>query len=70
MSRLLQIKEDDLATLERTLPQLAEALVLTASNRHRVQLRQVQQILSSVRWNYGPALEAEAVSGDEDSPTP
>lgn len=61
MSKMLQIREDDLATLERTLPQLSDALMLKLSNRLRVQLRQVQAILSNVRWNYGPASEIEVV---------
>lgn len=56
--RLFQIKEDDLAALEHLLPQLAEDLTLVmtgpAAPRLRVQIRQVKEILSNVRWNYGP----------------
>ncbi len=69
MSKLLQIKEDDLATLERTLPRLADAMMSTMDNRARVQLRQVQKILSDVRWNYGPPSEVEIIPpvGDDQS---
>jgi hypothetical protein len=65
MPKLLQIHEDDLVTLERTLPQLADALARTADNRQRVQLRQVQRILSDVRWNYGPPSEVRVVGEDD-----
>lgn len=61
MSRLHQITEDDLATLEKTLPQLADALMPALDNRLRVKLRQVQSILSAVRWNYGPPSEVEVI---------
>jgi len=66
MPRLLQITDDDLTDLERTLPQLADALMPVLDNRLRVQLRQVQRILSNVRWNYGPASEVEVVRPNED----
>lgn len=65
MSRLLQIKDDDLAVLERTLPQLADALMVKLDNRLRVQLRQVQRILSDVRWNYGPPSEIEIIPPEQ-----
>lgn len=66
MSRLLQICDDDLATLEKTLPQLADALMPRMDNRLRVQLRQVQKILSAVRWGYGPPAEIKVVSAEGD----
>jgi hypothetical protein len=68
--KLFQIYEDDLAELERTCPQLADALfpVLATEqgNRLRVQLRRVQDILSKVRWNYGPPSDVTVIpAGDE-----
>lgn len=63
--KLFQINEDDLATLERTLPQFADALMPRLDNRLRTQLRQVQQILSNVRWNYGPPSEVIIIPADE-----
>lgn len=62
---LHQINEEDLATLERTLPQLSLALMPTLNNRLRTQLRQVQAILSNVRWGYGPAAEVESIKPDD-----
>ncbi len=64
MSRLYQIYEDDLAELERTLPQLADAMTPSLDNRLRVQWRRVQTILSNVRWNYGPPTDVEVIEPD------
>jgi hypothetical protein len=69
MSRLLQICDEDLSTLERTLPQLADALTVRMDNRLRVQLRQVQKILSDVRWNYGPPAEVEIIPTSDGQPS-
>ncbi len=66
MSRLFQIKEDDLGALEATLPQLADALMPVLNNRLRVQLRRAQQVLSDVRWNYGPPQEVQIIRPDDD----
>jgi hypothetical protein len=65
MAQMHQINEDDLATLERTLPQVADAMSAHLDNRTRVQLRQVQAILSRVRWSYGPLTDVENVPGDQ-----
>jgi hypothetical protein len=61
MSKLFQVYENDLGELERTLPQLAEALTPVLDNRLRVQLRRCQSILSSVRWGYGPPTDVRVV---------
>ena len=66
MSKLFQIKEDDLGALEATMPQLADALMPVLNNRLRVQLRRVQQVLSDVRWGYGPPSEVHIISPDDD----
>lgn len=66
MSRLFQIHEDDLSALEKTLPQLADALMPVLNNKLRVQIRRVQKILSDVRWDYGPPSEIEVIPVDED----
>ena len=65
MSKLFQIKEDDLGALEATMPQLADALMPVLNNRLRVQLRRAQQVLSDVRWNYGPPSEVEIIAPDD-----
>lgn len=68
MSKMFQISEDDLATLERLCPSLGWDLfpviarmegVEGGANRVRAQLRQVQTILSNVRWMYGPPTNCE-----------
>lgn len=64
-ARLFQIYESDLADLERTLPQLADALMPILNNRLRVQLRQVQRILTDVRWNYGPPVNVKHISAGD-----
>jgi hypothetical protein len=61
-----RVYEDDLATLEKTLPQLASALMPILNNRLRVQLRQVQKILSDIRWNYGPASNVKTIPLHDD----
>lgn len=62
--RLFQITEDDLAELERTLPQFQDVLLPRLDNRLRVQLRRVREILSNVRWNYGPPTDVEIIPCD------
>ena len=70
MAKLHQIYEDDLAELERVLPLLGEHVALSpsASPKTRTQLRRVREILSNVRWDYGPST-VEAVIPASDDPT-
>jgi hypothetical protein len=65
MSKLFQITEADLADLEQTLPDLADALTLSLDNALRVKIRRVQVILSRVRWNYGPPIEVGVIPADD-----
>lgn len=66
MSKLFQIKEEDLGALEATLPQLADALMPVLNNRLRVQIRRVQKILSDVRWGYRRPTEVQIIPADDD----
>ena len=71
MSRFYQIHEDDLATLEREVPQICDALTIVMTNeefrrRHSVKWRAVQEILSNVRWGYGPPQEVGVIPAGED----
>ncbi len=59
--KLFQITEDDLSELERMLPDIADALYPKMDNRLRVQLRRIQAIMSSIRWNYGPPSNIEEI---------
>lgn len=67
-NHLHQMTEEDLAEIERILPQLSDALLPVMNNRIRVKLRRCQSILSNVRWNYGPPSEVEVVSGETEPP--
>lgn len=64
MSKLLQIYEGDLAELEQILPALHDAMGKT-SPRIRMKLRRAKQILSDVRWDYGPHSEVEEIPAPE-----
>jgi len=68
MSKLFQIREDDLSELERLLPQFADVMIASLDNRLRLQFRRAQSIMSSVRWNYGPPCDVEVsqVEGDDE----
>lgn len=69
MSRLFQIHEDDLAKLESLLPEIADALYTPAlSNRLRMKIRAIKEIVSNVRWNYGPPSDVEVIPAGPDDP--
>lgn len=63
MSRLHQIYEDDLAELERSIPLIMLAIE-AAPPKVRMKLRRVKEILSDVRWDYGPHLAAGTIARD------
>lgn len=65
MPKLFQIHEEDLATLEHTLPALADGMMPQLDNRARVQWRRVQEILSKVRWSYGPPTDVTVIPADD-----
>lgn len=55
---LHQIKEDDLSDLERHLPQIMSATMMSCNDPLvRKQWERVKEIVSNVRWNYGPPTE-------------
>ncbi len=73
MTKLFQISEDDLATLEHILPEIMDATAFSNRGdkllgndlRLRKQWRDVRRIIADIRWNYGPY---DKVEKDEDSP--
>jgi hypothetical protein len=68
-SHMFQITEDDLADLERTIPDLlSRAMASMDNNRARTQIRRVQDILMNIRWNYGPWGNVTTIPAD--SPVP
>lgn len=61
-TKLYQIKEDDLATLESELPRLLDAAAMTCNDAiTRKRWQAVKEILSNVRWDYGPPQQVEAI---------
>lgn len=62
-SRLHQITEDDLAELERIVPELIWRLEPEQLNQTVVRKRaeKLKEILSNVRWGYGPPRSVEVV---------
>lgn len=70
MSKLFQIHEEDLAELERILPDICDRYMQVLDNRLRVQFRRLQTILSQVRWNYGPPQQVEIIPADGPGPDP
>jgi hypothetical protein len=64
--KLFQINEQDLGKLEAALPRIMNAAGL-ALNRPDVQVlfEEVKDILSNVRWDYGPPSEVHHIpAGD------
>jgi hypothetical protein len=58
MSKLFQIYDSDLEALEQLLPELHSAAgELLNEPSVRIKFRRVKDILSNVRWNYGPHEE-------------
>lgn len=65
--RQFQINEEDLAELERLVPELMDCIMEAFNdNGTRVRARKVKGILSDVRWNYGPPQEVHIEKVGED----
>jgi hypothetical protein len=67
--KLHQISDDDLTTLETALPELQEAMMTAPDVINRKDVRDhldmVRQVLSRVRWNYGPPSEVKRIEDSE-----
>ena len=58
--KLYQITEDDLAMLESEMPRLMDPNLPACNDpMTRKRWQAVKEILSNVRWNYGPPQEVE-----------
>lgn len=77
--KLFQVNEDDLAELERVLPQWADFLSVARhpvgdgmllDNRMRTQIQRVQIILRDIRWNYGPPDVVKIIPAESTEPQP
>lgn len=67
--RQFQITEEDLATLERLVPEVLQRLTMRpdATPQDRTNYRQVRDILVNVRWKYGPPEQVTRVDPQEES---
>lgn len=66
-TRMFQIREDDLTDLEAIVPHIGDRLTCQPNlldAKIKVKLRRAQQILSAVRWNYGPPDQVEIIPAD------
>lgn len=61
MSQLFQVYEQDLVQMEQSLPILAQAVGPLNDPRLKRHLRLLKEIVSNVRWNYGPHDQVEKV---------
>jgi len=62
--KLYQITESDLEALERALPLVYEIASTNSGERLaalNTQMRAIKQVLSNVRWNYGPHGQIENI---------
>lgn len=66
MPKLLQIYDEDLATLEQLCPEIADRLIGQMDNALRIKMRRIQTILSNVRWNYGPPTQVESIPASDE----
>jgi hypothetical protein len=64
---MYQITEDDLGELERCMPDLCfRAMSCLDNAKSRKQIEKVKQILSHVRWRYGPWSNVTEIPADGD----
>lgn len=58
ITRMFQISEDDLQVLETELPSLMGKTAMSCNDPIiRKQWEIIRQVVSNVRWNYGPPSE-------------
>lgn len=63
-SRMFQIHEADLAELEKIIPAISDGHMGEWNPRERTQFRRAKDILSNVRWNYGPHTDVETIPAE------
>lgn len=64
--KMFQITEDDLAELERVIPDVCAKLQFSAgiNPQSSTQIRRLQKIMTDIRWNYGPYQEIKTIPAD------
>jgi hypothetical protein len=62
--KLFQVYENDLQKLEYALPRLQEALLPRLNDPElQVLFAECKEVISNIRWNYGPPSEVQVVVG-------
>ena len=65
--QLFQIYEADLSTIEREIPELMSASLMSCNDPlTRKKWEAVKAVLSNVRWNYGPPLAVKTEAADDE----
>lgn len=63
--KYFQISTDDLALLENDIPAICDRQMSTLTKADKAAIRRIQQVLTRVRWNYGPPQYVETLpAGD------
>ena len=65
--RLYQIYEDDLVYLESTLPMFQDIMIDRMDNALRIKFRRLKELLSNIRWNYGPPSDIYIIDRGEEN---
>lgn len=69
-TKLFSITEHDLIELERIIPDVVMMhMQICNHTRTRVMLKKVKEILSNIRWDYGPPLEVGTIPVNPTDPT-
>lgn len=62
-TKLFQVTEDDLTTLERELPEILNCTYELCNDPiYRKRWEQVRGILNDIRWNYGPPRSCQELN--------
>lgn len=68
-TQLYRVTEDDLAILESELPRLLESSSIACNDPIiRKRWQAVKEIVSNIRWDYGPPQQVGQISASPDSP--
>ena len=66
MSKTYSISEEELADLEKTIPDIYESFMAHCKPRDRVMFNRMKKVLSDIRWRGGPHTEVYEIPADED----
>lgn len=65
MSKLFRVYEEDLQKLEHALPRIADRCISLMNDPElQVLFQEVKEIVSNVRWDYGPPSEVARIGAE------